>query len=146
MFNALWALNNIIVHRLVIAYCGVPLDSNCHQITNNFKKLFEQEGAENTLIITISIFLVIRMYIRLTRFLEDGAPNTKFDGDGRPYTGFIDLDWNNNAKIKKAIIMDKNNKDEVEDFWKMNRQLKKAKQYQKRVAKAKTHLVKAKTR
>lgn len=42
--------------------------------------------------------------------------------------------------------MDKNDKDEEEVFWERNRQLKREKQCQKQVAKAKTCLAKVKTR
>ncbi len=52
------------------------------------------------------------MHIRPTRFLEDGAPNTEFDADGRLCIGSTGLDWDNSAKIAEAIAVDKDNKNE----------------------------------
>ena len=83
MLIAIQALNNIITHRLLIACCGVPSNSYHHQTTKNFEKLLDQESIEKTLKITISILLIFRMNIGLTRLLKDSASNTEFDADGR---------------------------------------------------------------
>ncbi len=83
MLVAIWALNNITAHRLLTACHGVPSDSCRHQTTNDFEKLLDLEGKENTLVIIAPIFLVLRMYIGPTRFLEDIAPNAKFNTNRR---------------------------------------------------------------
>lgn len=36
--------------------------------------------------------------------------------DGKLYTRFTSLDWDNNIKIKKAITIDRDDKNKVEDF------------------------------
>lgn len=59
----------------------MPSDNYYYQTTNNFKKLLKQEGAENTLMITIQILLVICMHIWPSKHLEDGASNTEFNGN-----------------------------------------------------------------
>lgn len=46
------------------------LNHYCHIIINNFKKLSEQKDAKNTLKIATPIFLIISIYIELTKFLE----------------------------------------------------------------------------
>lgn len=78
--------------------------------------------------ITAPILLVIHMHIGPTSLLKDGGPNAKFDADGRLRTGFTGLAWDDNAKIEKAITVDKNDEDEEEDSWEKNRQLKREKQ------------------
>lgn len=75
------------------------------------------------MIITL-IFLVLYMHIRAIKLLEDGALNAKFDVDGRLHPRSTSLDQDNNTKIKKAITINKNNKDKEE---KKNRQLKRKK-------------------
>ncbi len=111
MLIAIRALNNIIAHRLLIAHHGVPSDSYCHQTTNDFEKLLDLEGKENTLMITDPIFLVIHMHIGPTRFLEDDTPNVEFDADGRLRTGSTGLDWDDSA-VAEAIAAVKDDKDE----------------------------------
>ena len=143
MFVAIWALNNIIAYKLLTAYPGVPSNSYRYQTTNNFEKLFDQECTENTSIITASILLVLRMHIELTRFLENNTPNAKFDINRRLRLGSTGLEWNDSAKIREIIIVNKDDKDEEKDLQKRNRQLKREKQCQKQVAKAKTCLTKA---
>ena len=83
MLVVIWVLNNITVHRLIIAYNGMPSNSYCHQITNVFRKLLDQEDVKNTSMITILIFLVFRMYIGITRLLKDGTPIAEFDANKR---------------------------------------------------------------
>lgn len=146
MLVAIQVFKNITVHRLLITRHEVPLDSYHHQITNDFEKLLNQEGAKNSWMIFVPIFLVFCMHIRPTRLLKSGAPNTKFDVDGRLRTRSISLDWDDSAKIQEVITMEKDNKDKKKDFREKNKQLKREKQYQKQVAKAKTCLAKAKTR
>ncbi len=87
MLVAIRALNNITAHSLLIARHRVPLDSYHPQTTNDFEKLLDLEGKENTSMITAPILLVLHMHIGPTRFLEDGAPNAEFDADGRLRTG-----------------------------------------------------------
>ncbi len=115
MLVAIWAFNNIIAYRLLIACRGVLLDSYRHQTTNDFEKLLDLEGRENTSKITAPILLVLRMHIGPTRFLEDGAPNAKFDADRKLYIGSIGWDWDDSAEIVEAIVAFKDDKDEKED-------------------------------
>ena len=75
MLIAIRTFNNITAHKLFTAYCGGPLNSYHYQITNNFKKLLDQESAENTLMITALIFLVFRMHIGPTTLLKNGIFN-----------------------------------------------------------------------
>ncbi len=120
MLVAIRALNKITAHRLLTACCGVPLDSYRHQTINNFKKLLNLEPKENTSMITNSILLVLRMYIRPTRFLEDGAPNAKFDADGRLRIGSTDLD-RDDSTVAEAIAAVDDDEDEEEDSREKNR-------------------------
>ncbi len=92
MLVAIRALNNITAHRLLTARRGMPSDSYRHQTANDFEKLLDLEGKENTLIITAPIFLVLHMHIGPTRFLKDGAPNAEFDTDRRLHTRSTGLD------------------------------------------------------
>ncbi len=145
MLVAIRALNNITAHRLLTARRGVPSDSYRHQTTNDFEKLLDPEGKENTSMITAPILLVLRMHIGLTRFLEDGAPIAEFDADERLRTRSTGLDWDDSA-VGKAIAAVEDDEDEEEDPREKNRRLKREKQRQKRAAKAKTRVAKAKTR
>ena len=138
MLFAIWALNNITPHRLFTARREVSSDSYHHLTTNDCEKLLDQEDIENTLMITVSIFLVLCMHIGLTRLLENGAFNDKFDADRRLCLGSTSLDWDDGAKIKDVITVNKDNKDEEKDPREKNRWLKKRKQYQKWATKAKT--------
>ena len=80
------------------------------------------------------------MHIRPTRLLENGAFNIEFDADNRLCLGSIGFDWDDSAKIKKAIAANKDNKDKEKNLWERNRQLKRQKQCQKQSAKAKSCL------
>ncbi len=144
MLVAIQALNNIIAHRLLTARRGSPSDSYRYQTTNDFEKLLNLEDKKNTSMITVQILLVLRMHIGPTRFLEVGAPNAKYDADERLRTGFISLDWDDSA-VAEAIAAVEDNEDEEEDPLEKNRQLRREKQCQKRAAKAKTRVAKAKT-
>lgn len=93
----------------------MPSDSYRNQTTNNFKKLLDQEDVENISMITVSILLVLCIYIGPTRLWEDGAPNAEFEADGRFYPGSTNLNWDDNAIIGEAIAANKDNKDEDED-------------------------------
>lgn len=74
------------------------------------------------------IFLVFRMYIWPTWLLEDHAFNAKFYIEGRFHLGSTSLNWNKRGKIKKAIAVDKDDKDE-EDHREKYRQVKREKQH-----------------
>lgn len=50
------------------------------------------------------------MHIEPIRFLENGTSNVEFIINGRFRLKFLSLNWDDNAKIKKAIAIDKNNK------------------------------------
>ncbi len=145
MLVAIRALNNITAHKLLTARRGVLSNSYRHQTTNDFEKLLDLEGKENTSMITAPILLVLRMHIGPTRFLEDGALNAEFDADGRLRIGSTGLDLDDSA-VAEAIAMVEDDKDEEKDPREKNRQLKREKQHQKRAAKAKTRVAKAKTR
>ncbi len=130
MLVAIRALNNITVHRLLTACCGVPSDSYRYQITNDFAKLLDLEGKENNSMITAPILLVLRIHIGPTRFLEDSAPNAEFDADGRLRIGSTSLDWDDSV-VAEAIAAVEDDKDEEEDPREKNRRLKREKQRQK---------------
>ncbi len=102
MLVVIRALNNVTTHRLLTARHGVPSDSYCHQTTNNFEKLLDLEGKENTSVITAPILLVLHMYIEPAKFLENGAFNAEFDADGRLRTGSTGLDWDD-SPVAEAI-------------------------------------------
>lgn len=121
MLDAIWALNNITAHRLLIAHYGISSDSYCHQTMNNFEKPLIQENRENSLMITGLIFLILYMYIWLTKLLEDSIPNGKFDTDGRLCIGSTGLNWDDSNKIVETIAANKDNKDKEEDLWERNR-------------------------
>ncbi len=111
MLVVIWALKNITAHRLLTTCHGMPSDSYRHQTTNNFKKLLDLEGKENTWIITAPILLVLYMHIEPMRFLDNGTPNTKFHADGRLCTGSTGLDWDDSI-VAEAIAVVEDNKDE----------------------------------
>lgn len=85
----------------------------------------------NISMIDTPIFFVIHMYIRLTNQLEDGKTNAKYNEDGKFYTKSINLNLDENTKIKETIAADKNNEDEKENLRERNRQKKREKQRQK---------------
>lgn len=89
--------------------------------------MVDYESEKNIAKIDIPIFLVIKIHIRPTRFLENRASNTKYDLKKRLCKQFKSIDWGNNQKIEKAIAIAKDNKDNAEDFWKKNRKVKKEK-------------------
>lgn len=110
-----WPLNNITAYRLLTAHCEVSSDSYYCQTTNNFEKLLDLGGTENTSMITSPILLILHIYIGPTRFFKDGALNAKFDVDQKLCLGSTNLDQNDSGKIKEAITVDKDDKDEEED-------------------------------
>lgn len=65
--------------------------------------------------IIISIFLVICMHIRLTRLLENGTSDIKYDSKKRLHGKCISLDLSDNAKLEKAFAMNNENENEVKD-------------------------------
>lgn len=65
------------------------------------------------------------------RFLKDGILNSEFIEDERLCTRSTGFDLGNSAAIEETIAADEDSKDEVEDFWKGKRQLKREKQCQK---------------
>lgn len=111
MLIAIQVLNNIIAYRLLIVYYKVSSNSYYNQITNTFSKLLDPESVENTVMITVLIFLILCIYIRPTRLIENTILNDKFDVNGRYYTRSISLNSDNSAKIKKGITTNKDNKD-----------------------------------
>lgn len=70
--------------------------------------------------ITNSIFLAIYIHIGSTKLREDGTSNVKYDTERRLCEGCISLDWGDDIKIKEAITINNDNKDEVKDPWKKN--------------------------
>ncbi len=69
------------------------LSNSCrYQTINNFEKLLDLEDKENILIIIALIFLVLYMYIELTKLLKDDAFNAKFDVDRKLRIGSTGLD------------------------------------------------------
>lgn len=84
--------------------------------------------------IAISIFLVIYIEIGLTRLLEDGFLNVKYDLEEKLHGECVSLDWVDNAETEEAMAMIKNNKDEVKNLKEKIKQLKRKKQCQKQVA------------
>lgn len=111
----IWALNSITTHRLLTSCYGVPSNTYRHQTTNDFEKLLDLENNKNTSIIITPIFLVFYIYIGLTTFLEDSAPNTEFDIDKRFCPESIGLDCNDSA-IVEAIAVIEDDKDEERDL------------------------------
>lgn len=81
--------------------------------------------------IAIPIFLVIYMYIRPTKLLKDGFSNTKYNSEKRFCRRYTDYKWGKSAEFEKTIVADNDNKDEVKDFKKKNKQLRREKLHQK---------------
>lgn len=75
-------INNFIMHRLFNPHAGVILDTFCYYTTNNWEKLIDQEDQENTVLIAIPILTTICKYIGLTKFLEKGPFEIKYNTDG----------------------------------------------------------------
>lgn len=93
---------------------GVLSNSYCHQITNDFKKFLEQEGAKNTAMIAIHILVVICIHIELIKLLKNGTTYAKNDLERKLFGRDSNLDWRDNAKIEEAIAVDNDDKNEVE--------------------------------
>lgn len=68
---------------------GISSDSYRHQTTNDFERLLDKEGAENTSTITTPILINIYMHIGPTGFLEDGAPEVVFGTDRKIREGLV---------------------------------------------------------
>lgn len=66
--------------------------------------------------ITAPIFLVLHMHIRPIKLLKDGTLNVKFVVKEKLYIGSTSLNWDDSAKIKEIVAVDKDNKDEKKDF------------------------------
>lgn len=66
--------------------------------------------------IGILIFLTIGVYIKPTRLLKVGLPNTKYNLEKKFCKGCTSIDWSDNHQIKKAIAMDNNKNNDKEDF------------------------------
>lgn len=56
------------------------------------------------------IFLTIVIYIGLTKLLEVGPPNIKYDSKKRFCEKYTGTDWDDDSEIEEIIIAD-NNKD-----------------------------------
>lgn len=115
MFIALWALNNITIHKILHTCCGILSDNFWHQTTNNFDKLFKEDDNKNTTKITIPILLVIKIYIGPTRLLEDCTITANNNLEGRLYGESQSLDWGDDREIEEAITDAKDNKDKAKD-------------------------------
>lgn len=89
----------------------MPLDQYCHQNTNNFEKLLEQEDAKNILKIATPIFLTIGMHIRPTKLLEVSPPNVQYNLEQKLRKECTSADWYDYSEIEKAMAED-NNKDD----------------------------------
>lgn len=74
-----------------------------------------------------TIFLVLYMHIKPTRFRDNSTFNAKFDIEKRLYIGFTGLDQNDSCKIEEAITVNKNDKNEEDDPQEKNKQLKREK-------------------
>lgn len=61
------------------------------------------------------ILLVIKMHIRLTRFLENSTPTANYNSKKRLYGGSKGFDWDDNKQIDKAVANAENNKNKAED-------------------------------
>lgn len=62
--------------------------------------------------IATPIFLVISIYLELTRLLEEGAPNAQDDLEERLDGEYAGLDWGDNAKIQEAMVVIEDDKKE----------------------------------
>lgn len=63
---------------------------------------------------TTTIFLTISRHIKLTRFLEVGFSNAKYNFERSFFKRYIDEDQSDNRKIKQVMIADHNkNNDEI---------------------------------
>lgn len=52
------------------------------------------------------------MHIGLTKLFENDAPNIEFNIEERLRLRSIGLNWDEKGEIKRAIVVDKDNKDE----------------------------------
>lgn len=130
MLVVLCGLNNVTSHKLLHACYGILLDSFWHQTTDNFQKLFFQEGTENTAKIATPILLAIKMHIGPTRLLDNSAAIAEYDSEGRLFGRPEGVDWGDNKKIEEALAaMDKD--EQEENPWKKNTRLKKEKMRKK---------------
>ena len=117
---------------MLLTTCYKMLLANyCHQITNNFKKLLDQEKVENISKIATPIISTIGIYIKPTRLLELGPPNTEYNLEKRLCKGCTSVNWGNKDEIKEAMAAKNKKNNDEKNFQEKNRQLKREKQCQK---------------
>ena len=80
------------------------------------------------------IFLIIGMHIGLSRLLEVGLSNAKYDWNGRFCKGYTSADWVDDGKIEEAMAANNNKDDDKKNPQEKNRKLKKEKQCLKQTA------------
>lgn len=109
MLVTIQTLNNIIVYKLFYACCKKLSDLYRYHRISNLENQFNQESRENTTQINNSIIIIIKIYIRLSKFLEKTLFPTKYDLKKRTYREFQALDWGNNKEIKEIMTAAEDN-------------------------------------
>ena len=61
------------------------------------------------------IFLTINIHIGLTRLLEVGPSNAKYDLDKKLRKGCTNVDWGDDDEIEGAMAADNNEKNDEKD-------------------------------
>lgn len=65
---------------------------------------------------TTPILLTIDMHIGLTKLLEVGPPNAKYNLEERLREGYTGMDWGNKGEIEEAMATDNNKDNDNEDL------------------------------
>lgn len=86
------------------------------KILINQKNYISKKNEKNIIKINTLVFLIIKMHIWSTRFLEDNVFITKYKLKKRVYRESIGLDQGNYQEIEKTIVIDKTNKNNVKNF------------------------------
>lgn len=88
----------------------------CRTILNNFNnlsvgdqdKLFKKQGNEDIAMITISIFLIIKIYITPTRFIENSAITVIYDVNKKLFERSKNIDKDDEREINQTLaVIDK---------------------------------------
>lgn len=78
--------------------------------------MLKQKDAENSLKMATPIFLTINLHIRLTKLLEVGSLNTKYDLEEKLCEKCTDADLGDDSEIEMAMAVDNDKDDNEEDF------------------------------
>lgn len=134
-YKAVWilvviqALNNITACRLFHIYCKRLSNAYHYQNISKLVKLLKREDKKNMAKIDTPIFSIIKIYIEPKRFLENSAFTVKFILEKRLYKTCKGLNESDNQEIEETIAIMKSDKNNIKNYQKKNKRMKKEKIY-----------------